>query len=59
MYQPRKIPDNAKRLTIIAIGPQSLKFLAAQIPTVQQAVVFPTNPKARKIPAGVQTAWLR
>ena len=42
MYRPPKIPDDAKRLTIVAIGPQSLKFLALRLETVQQAIAFPT-----------------
>jgi len=59
LYPPRKIPDDAKRLTIVAIGPQSFKFLALRLETVQQAIVFPTNPKARQIPASVQRGLLR
>jgi len=59
LYPPRKIPDDAKRLTIIAIGPQSLKLLALRLETVQQAICVSHQPKARQIPPRCSERLLR
>jgi hypothetical protein len=41
MYPQRKIPDDAKRLTTVAIGPQSLKFLALRFGQFSKPLRFP------------------
>jgi len=48
MYRPPKIPDDAKRLTIVAIGPQSLKFLALRFGQFSKPLCVPPIPKRVK-----------